>query len=791
MRRFLGFILLLSLLALFACGGGSKNIVLPDNGQEVQDNSGDSDNFAKAPDIPFTTEEAAKRMPSSGYVPNEVLVKTALDADELTSVVEKYGYTVESKCGNYATVKVPDENLAEAIATLNREQTIFRTTINGVFRVPTEAVPLGDLSKLSDRIASFNPSDAYFGDTYVTPGWSTDPTDPENDTRYLLGQKMFLDMVSVPGAWDISLGSGATVAVIDGGMLVIGDSYEDLFIHAELRDNSGGTLVLNRLSHASARIAGDGTATTIDTIPDIITNVIDSTIYRTAADGILGITSSNINFNIIYGLNAPGAPDDPPERDFITSIPGVAPGADYLMVATGTIDTGAETPEWVYTADEIAASIDYAVDNGADVIIFGFWAPIEEFQVDDLTAIQDAVDNARASNIIVVAPIGFDARIPGPDDDPADFPYYDPGDPEADPPIPPKFTYYDSFAASDFVPAGLDGVLSVGASGISTPNFELNPPEAEGPYNYARHCAADANIYAPAYGQTCFYAEFNDENSFNYYMLRFGTEYSAAYAGGTVALMYSALKNADPTSTEMDETIMQILLNGDEANTGYFLFAANSVAIANNGGYDLVYPALNVTAELPASSNAITTNEPFSIEPVIDGGLGPYEILIDWGDGTTSPEDGEYEAWIPSTIYEKDGGYSSPGFAGLVLYAKDSREHVATGVAYLRISNPLSATPYVTETVDGEPIVPDVPEDPIPLVRDTDYIFHAGPAPNSILGYGTEVYTWDFGDGSPVTEENPIHSFSLTEDHTISLTIDDQIRPIFTVQFDVYVSLSL
>jgi len=288
---------------------------------------------------------------------------------------------------------------------------------------------------------------------------------------------------------------------------------------------------------------------------------------------------------------------------------------------------------------------------------------------------------------------------------------------------------------------------------------------------------------------TTYYYSPNAENSLNWYTWNVGTQISAAYVGGTLALIYSALRNADPSMVDIDEQAAMILLNGNSANTNQLLAAAGKVALANNGGYDLIMDALNVSSDLPVSSNAVTTNQEFSLEPTIIGGTETgYKILIDWGDGTTYPEDGTYEDWTPATIYEKPGGYTQPGQYGLQILAQDDGGNQVGGFAFLTVSNPLGATPFVTDSVDGAPITGANAGDPIPLTMGTDYIFHAGVS--NLLGLGTETYTWDFGDGTPVLDENPIYSYSITETHTVILTVDDGIRPVVESQFDVIVAAS-
>ncbi|MEP0813057.1 MAG: PKD domain-containing protein [bacterium] len=778
MKRISFLILLVLISSLFACGGGGKGTPVPAPGGN---NSNDQD--APKFSVPISIEEAAARMPSSGYVPNEVLVKTPLDATELSEVVGKYGYTVDYKNRNYAKVHVPDGDLAAAISKLSREQTIYTVTLNGQFRMKTTGVPLGDLK---NRAASYTPMDALFGDTYLEPDWDSDPSDPANDNRWIFGARMFLDMASIPGAWDLSFGNNTTIAMIDGGILAVGDTYADLFVHAELLDNNGGTLELQRLLMTSARVNGDGSFTTIADDADIITNVIDNTIYRTPADYILGLTSSNFDFNINYPIDAPGADGDPVERVFPTSLPGIAPAADYMMVATGTIDTGAADPEWVYTADEIAASINYAVDNGADVIVCGMWAPIGDFQPADVQIMQDAVDYARANDVVVVAPVGSDRTQPSPEN--PDPPYHDPGDPSGDPPVPPSFIYDDSFTAADFVPAGLTGVVSVGSTGVSTPNFPIEnlsglEPYWESPNSRAGYCAADASIYAPGFGLSTFYLNLNAENSLTWYTILIGPEVSTGYVAGSLLLIYSALRDADPAITDIDTAALTILLHGDPANTNQRLLAAGSVAVAQNGGYDLIYPALDVSFNLPVDPSAVTTNLPFSVDPVIADGQPPYEILIDWGDGTTYPASGEFEPYVDGQIYEKTEGYTQPGVYGVTVFARDSKSNVASAVVAILVSNPLGADPHITATVGS----PRLTGNPIQLALGTDYIFHASPF--NLLSGSSAAYDWDFGDGSAHgTEENPIHSYSGTGTFTVTLTVDDGIRPVITRSIDVNVN---
>lgn len=788
MFRFIAFIILsISVAVLFACGGGGAKVNPNPNPPAGDGDSADeTDNgFWTGP---ISIDEAKSRMPSSGYVPNEVLVKSPLDKESLDEVVSKYGYQVDYKNGNYAKVHVPNGDLAAAISKLSREQTIYTTTVNAVIKMPARPIEYDPSSRKVMRM----PFDPFAGDVSRMPGWGSDPTNSSNDTYFLLlGSGRYWDFASISGAHDITFGFGSTIAVIDGGAVIDGDDVEILptDLLPELRDWNGVEWVAPRLSLSSAKVLGDGSFTTIVDNPKAVSNIVDDTIYLSNADDILTLASSNIDLSINLPIWAPGnGPPADPGRAFPAGIPGVAPAANYMMIATGTLEVGPPS-DWTFTAAEIAASITYAVDNGADVIILGMWSPAGDFSPGDVTIMQDAVNYARANDVVIVAPVGEDQRAPT-ETDPGPFPYFDEGDAGADPPIPPHFTFKDNFSASEFLPAALTGVISVGASGASSPNFEIAAPYHEMYNVIAGYSAADANIYATGLGVTSMYLRLNTENALPWYWLQSGNHIAAGYVGGTLALMYSALRSADPEMTDIDTQAAVILLNGDEGNTNQLLQAAGKVAIANNGGYDLIYPALNLSANFPINPNAITTNAPFSVEPVLIDGQAPYEVRVEWGDGTSTPTTG-FTTWTSGMIIEKPEGYSSPTTLAnpivMRIRARDNRGTEIVGSFLLLVTNPLSAAPIVMEEPGGDPIQPPSPGSPIPLTINTNYVFNAKPF--NLLGLGGESYSWDFGDGSaPATEQNPVHKYLGTGNFPVNLSIDDGIRPVFTIQISVSVS---
>lgn len=769
MFRFIAFIILsISVAVLFACGGGGAKV----NPNPNPPAGGGDDVTTTKPDMKAIENRIAT---STDYIEDEILVKTPLEGTELDSLARKYGLEVKTKAGNWATLSVPDRNLTGAIEKIAREQTVYDATIINTYISESDEIEVKYRDDLKHRKPNFLPTEPTFSDIYIDNIWID-----QNQNPFLgFGQKVGWDPISGQGGLDNGLrGEGVVVAIVDGGIYIdpasIGGSIADIVVHYELQDPDGiGGVFTDRLHPSSAGYNGTTWTLAIDSPSAISYIESDGFIYRQNGNRAIGLAAANTSVPITFNIGG-----DPPES-IIVGMAGLAPRAQYMILKIGTPNLDPLNPAYTFNDAEIAAAIDYAVASGANIIALGMWADTGGVHN---PAIVTAVANARNSNVLVLAPTGENFELEGP--------YWDSGTE--------TWTYNQNVDTTQISPAGIQGVISVGSSGYVTDalksvfTFEARVADVY-PNNQAGYTANNADVYATGTGYTLhqvnFAAEGDPPDWFPYMTPGsfLGNVMSLGYVMGAAALGYEGIFNfGNPAN--IDDQVATLLLRGGLEDTDFNrLLNVNYVAqIANNGGYDLVYPALEVFATLPTSANAVTTNEPFSLEPVINGGEGPYQILIDWGDGTSTPPGG-FAPWVSGTIYEKDGGYTEPGVYVLVLRALDNRGNEASGIATLLVTNPLSAAPIVMEEPGGDPIQPPSPGSPIPLTINTNYVFNAKPF--NLLGLGGESYSWDFGDGSaPATEQNPVHKYLGTGNFPVNLSIDDGIRPVFTIQISVSVS---
>ncbi len=779
MKRIIAFIFLLLLLALFACGGGSKSVTSPKPGANDQ---GSNDGGTINEKLSSVGEIASYLSRSSSVIPDMIQIKTPLEGAELEALASKYGLNVESKSHNWATLRVPNGDLVTAIEKITREQTVYNASVINTYTSRMELPMVKPRTDIKPRMPSFLPTEPGFADVFQDEFW----IDGEGNPFVGLGQKIGWDPVSAQGGLDNGLtGDGVVLAIVDAGIYVnpesTGGTIDGVGIHYELQDFPAGTNVTVRLDPASAGYDGTTWTSCLDNPQAISSIESDGYIYRINGEQSLGIAAANIAGPInIGGETTP----------INVGMAGIAPGVTFMVLKIGTPNLDPEAPEYTFTDSQIAEAINYAVSNGANIVALGMAADVDGVYNG---AVQSAVQNARDNNVLVLAATGenFDMEgtywVPGEVGDEANGTWLF-SDPTS------------GVSTTEFSPAGIDGVLSIGSLGYASNAFVslFNPANRFNirPNAIMGYCAYGADVYATGGAYTLMpFNTATDPDPPDYFPaltpgLFVGNQMALGFAMGAAALAYEGiLANGDPAGID-DQVAMLMLRGGIEgADTQRILNVNYCSTIANNGGYDNIFPALNVTATLPTSANAVTTGSDFSIEPVIRGGAGlGYEILVDWGDGTTSPSNGDFEPWVPGTIYEKAGGYSQPGLYGLSITARDADGNQVGGFANLLVSNPLTVVPYVTETVDGAPIAGPTPTSPIPLVIGNTYIFHAGVS--NLLGLGSETYTWDFGDGTPVNQQNPTYSYSITETHTVKLIVDDGIRPAVEAQFDVLVSAS-
>lgn len=157
---------------------------------------------------------------------------------------------------------------------------------------------------------------------------------------------------------------------------------------------------------------------------------------------------------------------------------------------------------------------------------------------------------------------------------------------------------------------------------------------------------------------------------------------------------------------------------------------ALSVATPVSGDF-----SFNPTPPLSGQSTSFTTS--------ISGGVGPYTLTWNLGDGSTTT------GASPSHVYLSSGSYT------VVLNATDSAGRLLTKSHTIGVApGPVSGTLSIAPTA--------------PSVGQT-LTFNA----TAIGGTAPYTYAWNFGDGSTGSAANPTHTYSAGGNYTVTVTITD------------------
>jgi hypothetical protein len=257
--------------------------------------------------------------------------------------------------------------------------------------------------------------------------------------------------------------------------------------------------------------------------------------------------------------------------------------------------------------------------------------------------------------------------------------------------------------------------------------------------------------------------------------------------------VFQALSNVNGTPPSDDEVQLELMAAAGAAipgtSTAGILNAGFAMTSAINGGNLItVIPPIGFTAPggdtrnwLSQISNGVTVGTDLSINPTVVNGTAPFQLTVDWGDGsapTVVPN------WNSGDAVTKVGGYAELGVYAIGVTVEDADNlTAATVVAPVLVINPLSAT-ITIENATGA----NVPASA--LKKGTTYRFNANPA-NPFTGAGNvTTFSWDF-NGDNLPDENgptPTFTFPSAGAFTITLTVEETFRPKTTRTLDVTVS---
>lgn len=782
-------------MAFVGCGGGNNST---SSGSTNNTNNGSNSNSNPTnPTGPVTFDSGDFRSNSTVRIdPDHLRIFTGSTNEELENRLKPIGVEIANRSGNFVTLKVNPNSISEMANIIGR--------IPGVFSVePIQTYISGNTIEQKDfpnikvetakelaRTISFYVQDAHWGDRVRQPDFSDAATfaDPSKDV-YEIGQKWLLDGASPSGGWDVVTTNDVnlqkiTLAIIDGGINVLDDGAGGNDMHPDiaidLAKNEGSTT----LNEASAFISETGVATAIGapswvtagkldpiTWPTIDNGTGGKTILRWQGHMAMGVIAAALNNNVSYSGQL-----DPkyPARSFLASIAGINPWVDLMIIKTGKADKDKSGNDvWTFPDASVAASIKYAVDNGANVILLGMWA-----EAAIPTNVAAEIDAAKAKEVLVIAPAGGSTATST-----ANNPNFKDPDGSTSAPTP-SYTgdeYFDNQTTIDKIsPAGQANVLSVGAIGVShysdsqtpvqNPYNSLNVPYTESIIERSGFSTQGATIGAPAIAYS-----FDTNNMFNIWV---GTEFSAAIAAGAATIVYKGLK-ADTGTLGAGTwlTAFEALSKGSDYNMAPDfkygrLNIGRAAAVSSGGGYSKPSdPSLDFT-DFSATPDLtkVGTNQDFSIKFSVTGGdPTTYQYGVNWGDGTVT--DWTKTTEFQNIVVKKPAAYAKPGVFGGSLLVKDGKGKQDGLTFTVQVTNPLGVSIVVTEKAAGTAL------DPLNLASSKTYILTADVSNLFNFPGNNLSYVWDI-DGTIQTSKTQSISYSAPAPKTskITVTVTESLR---------------
>ncbi len=788
----LGLIIAIFIVSLSCGGGGGKNSTLPklspstnsdSSGEQQDDGINDSTEIDSFSDY---FREAPRTKIDSSYV----LVKTGDTVDEFKGVVSKFGYEVQSKTGNWIKIRVPDGNIERAITELRKEYTVIN--VEPVYKY---VMPKPTASPARSHATSFLPSDPFYADRVIGPN-SNFQTDANGNPLYSTywGQRVYMAPMGFEGAWDIALlptvrTQPVVVAIIGAG------------ISPDQFDVDTARIV----ALASGTIAADGTFTQGSYNWDVDAN---QNPYDPWGGRMAGLFLSQMN-NISQFTYT--TQDPPATWEWQAGMTPLTPTAQVIIIKTGEL----QGTNWVFTSEHIANSINHAVNNGADIIVIATWAvgPVPQ-------NVQDAVNNARNNDALVIAPAGESTLNDNgtPDDISDDF-------------------WNPTVDVSTITPAAANGVISVGGTGFEQIDFAPSgDPPTEPPPGYANRLIP--NIGDPWWRLTDFSntgvdiaavgwgLSWEDQVFFGYFssfgpsLANLGTGYAAGYVAGAAAILHQALSNVNGGTppADVDQVIEDLLystadndiFNPAGVQSG-FLQAGLAASLANNGGFDQVIQPVDITnvqiggGFFVDNTAFIETNQEVQFSVSMTSSAGGYELAIGWGDGTTTPSDGNPAPYNPGDPISHT--YTTAGSYVIYFLAEDADGFSDVFAVYGEVYDGISVSPTILFP-DSQTVVPGTPQrltysdvyladaravyttitDNI-ITCEWDFNYTGNPSEFSPEISGEELFRVLFTYSSPPPTPSPgilYLDLGKNEDYNIALRITQTKRPtefpIITVQ---------
>ncbi|MCB1218576.1 hypothetical protein KDL44_14420 [bacterium] len=782
--------ILVSLLA-FGCGGGGSQVADPNT--PAGGNGDGSSLELTGPSEVLGSKDVSIR-------DGQLNITSAVPEQELQAVLDKYGYSIDFQNGNSARINI-GAGTDPKVAALELKKEYAIASAAPVSILNTQK-PVYDLETF--RTSSFTPQQPFAGDTAT--GLFPDGGGGVG-FFFFPGQGMAHSANGFEGAWDVAfsdnvIANPVTIAIIDAGF------WDYSAVDRPDLDELNSLDAVN-----SGFVADNGTFTAgLDAAEWELD--VNNVPFRDTGDILLGMLASNpLSIGSLFGNIDLDDPADGIQDDefWNEGVMGCAPFSTFMLIKTGQLNVDT----WSFSDNHIAESIDHAVAAGANIILLGM-ASNGAVSGNISTALQ----NARDNDVLVIGPAGDVSNS-------ADFTNDIFTDTAVD------------ITVTPFTPASDPNCISVAATGgnrignlggIDVDN-DNNPDFNNLGIGYATPWGAPfdqtfgevaiwsntgADIAACGmgigYGYHPYLTGVGDVRiaGYNYAFTtgRFDTAYAAAYVAGAAAISFQALTAANGGTEPSDDDVLQAIMdntNGivdllglvdnpltpDPGDGGLLNASAAANAIAGGG---VSGPAMSVS--IPAAqlvpATLLTT---YQLAPTVSGGTGPFDLSIDWGDGSAPVV---VNNWANQDPVALTGGWDTLGLKTVIITVTEQGGEMRSGnrTVEIPVFNAITSNLTVMGPIDpGDPGQGEKLFTPAQPIQDAvTYTFSANIANvfnGSVNGTpNNPQFGWDF-DGDNVIDKPGTtveHAFISTGSFTVKFIVTQDVLPDFEVSRIVLVN---